>query len=172
MSQVVQERNLACCMTIHQPSWSIFIKLDRVILLAKGGVYYDGKPRDTVEYFESLGYGVPEGMNPADYFISITENPSESDERSRVVEELTGHWDQRRKREAASSELTITANAEMKRQEVVRTRWPTPWPAELSLLFTRMSRESVSGTLDSADDSCETSRRSSRLLDRLSFCSL
>ena len=74
VSRIVKERNLACFMTVHQPSWAIFTKLDRVILLARGAVYYDGPPRDTIPYFRTLGFEVPEGSNPADYFIGIAEN--------------------------------------------------------------------------------------------------
>lgn len=168
MSQVVRERDLACVMTIHQPSWSIFTKLDRVMLLARGGVYYDGPPRDAVTWFASLGYDVPEGMNPADYFISITENAGDSEDRIKRVEELLGKWAEHQAsggKLASREERPVLATMSMDSgrtvslgrddergqsqpaQDRIRTRWPTSWVDEFRILFVRTARESVSVVL-------------------------
>jgi hypothetical protein len=163
MSLVVRQRNLACVMTIHQPSWSIFTKLDRVMLLARGGIYYDGPPRDAVAWFEGLGYEVPEGMNPADYFISITENAEDSEDRIKRVEELLNKWAEQQKSPGKLASVKENPTVPVMRmdsaqtiapqhqggrtqqeQDKVRTRWPTPWIDEFRILFIRAARESVS----------------------------
>lgn len=77
IARIVKDRQIACLMTIHQPSWAMFTRVDRVILLAKGAVYYDGPPRGTIPWFQKLPYEVPEGVNPADHFISIAEKDAE-----------------------------------------------------------------------------------------------
>ncbi|PWN47251.1 hypothetical protein IE53DRAFT_260034 [Violaceomyces palustris] len=89
---VATKRNLACLMTIHQPSWNIFCMYDRVMLLTRGSIFYEGPPKKALEWFESLGHRVPEGVNPADYFITIAENLEKSDEGERRIDNLLRAW--------------------------------------------------------------------------------
>lgn len=167
VSEVVKTRNIACLMTIHQPSWNVFCALDRVILLAKGAVFYDGPPRDTIPWFESLGYTVPEGTNPADHFISIAENAEKNEEGERRVQALLDAWAEHlRERGAGTSQDTLRADSqagemgmsdkerhargekELQKQRdrrEIRTSWPLPWYKEFYLLFTRAFLEIVSG---------------------------
>ena len=149
MSKVVKERQIACCMTIHQPSWAIFTKLDRVILLARGGVYYDGRPREAIDYFAKMGYAVPEGMNPADYFISITEVAGESEDRTKLIETLIGNWTEYSSKQQVGDDVNEPTKKTVvgyRHQQKVKRRWPTPWFEELLILFSRAARESVSGS--------------------------
>jgi hypothetical protein len=145
-------------MTIHQPSWNIFCRLDRVILLARGGVYFDGLPRDTTPWFESLGYTVPEGTNPADYFISIAENFERTDEGARRVEQLVARWRERTTAKAVNgnvnSEGTLVGSESQsksvkgmrrKRQsQPFKHNWPTPWVFEFQVLLRRAFLDLVS----------------------------
>ena len=152
VSRIVKERNLACFMTVHQPSWSIFTTLDRVILLARGAVYYDGPPRDTIEYFSKLGFAVPEGSNPADYFIGIAENKERDAEGEKRVRMLLDKW---REHAAAHdlargdpSQRTLRGDEEGgKARDTMKSKekhlWPTPWWEEFGLLFVRWFREAV-----------------------------
>ena len=158
VSRIVKERNLACLMTVHQPSWAIFCKLDRVILLARGSVYYDGPPRDTVAYFASLGYDVPEGVNPADHFIGIAENKERDAEGEKRVMSLIEHWAEHVRARGVqgmsdSSLRTLQGDGPVggdsgdKARETMQSRekhlWPTPWWEEFGLLFVRWYREAV-----------------------------
>lgn len=168
VSEVVKTRNIACLMTIHQPSWNVFCTLDRVILLAKGAVFYDGPPRNTIAWFESLGYTVPEGTNPADHFISLAENAEKNEEGDRRIQALLDAWAEHiREKGASTSQDTLRADSpqgapagmsdkeqrergaeEMRKQRErreVRTSWPLPWYKEFYLLTTRAFLEIVCG---------------------------
>ena len=143
-------------MTIHQPSWAVFTKLDRVILLAQGSVFFDGTPTQTVAYFAGLGYKVPDGTNPADYFILIAENAERNEGGARRVRELIDAWKEHTLT-SPSPNPTVSASAiEVPEPSVgpsteeiaVAREWPTPWVKEFYLLFTRWYRESVSEVLD------------------------
>ena len=147
LRDIVQKRQLACLMTIHQPSWAIFCALDRVILLAKGGVYYDGPPKATIEYFKGIGYEVPEGVNPADHFVSIAENEDRDDAGTARVKALVEAWT-KRKSESSSTVSMSEAPAgakkgkSAKRQE--KAGYPTSWVSELLLLLSRAFWDEVS----------------------------
>jgi len=79
-------RTIVC--TIHQPNSQIFQRLDKLLLLAKGRLVFNGPAAGAVTYFKSIGYETPPYTNPTDYFIklihieqSITGNSAESVER-------------------------------------------------------------------------------------------
>lgn len=55
--------------TIHQPSSEIFNSFDRLILLNKGRVMYQGPVTEIPNYFEAREYPVPVNYNPADWIM-------------------------------------------------------------------------------------------------------
>jgi len=55
--------------TIHQPSSSIFLSFDKLILLSEGKLMYHGSTTDVPAYFEKAGYALPELENPADWVL-------------------------------------------------------------------------------------------------------
>jgi ABC-type multidrug transport system ATPase subunit len=57
--------------TIHQPSSEIFNAIDRLILLNKGRVMYQGSVRDVPDFFETRGYPVPPNYNPGDWIMNV-----------------------------------------------------------------------------------------------------
>jgi ABC-type multidrug transport system ATPase subunit len=59
--------------TIHQPSSEIFASFDRLILLNKGRVMYQGPVRSVPEYFEDRGRPCPERYNPADWIMDVAQ---------------------------------------------------------------------------------------------------
>ncbi|CAM9188663.1 unnamed protein product, partial [Ectocarpus fasciculatus] len=75
---VAKATNVAVIMTIHQPSALVFEMLDDLLLLETGKVVYGGSLSGADAYFESLGYGNPEKVNPADYFLELVMNPPTS----------------------------------------------------------------------------------------------
>ena len=42
-------------MSIHQPRYSIFSLMDRLLILNKGNVVYSGPTKSAVEYFSEIG---------------------------------------------------------------------------------------------------------------------
>lgn len=58
--------------SIHAPRSEIWNLFDNVILLARGGsVLYSGPVAESLPYFESLGYSLPEFVNPAEFLIDL-----------------------------------------------------------------------------------------------------
>jgi ABC-type multidrug transport system ATPase subunit len=53
--------------TLLQPPPETFALFDELILLSDGKVIYSGPVEQVVPYFESLGYELPERMDPADW---------------------------------------------------------------------------------------------------------
>lgn len=92
LKEITRERDLYTLMTIHQPSWNIFKHFDRVILLTRGQTYYSGPPTAAPAWFASLGHSSPEGVNPADFYITIAENYEKTNEAENRVRALLSSW--------------------------------------------------------------------------------
>lgn len=69
-------------LTIHQPSSFIWEMLDNIILLAKGHLVYQGPREETKAFFDSCDYHTPVDYNPADYFLTITNDDFDDKNRS------------------------------------------------------------------------------------------
>jgi ABC-type multidrug transport system ATPase subunit/ABC-type multidrug transport system permease subunit len=73
LHQIAREGS-SVLMTIHQPSSDIFTNtLDRLILLNKGKVMYEGRCADVPPYFAERGSPCPPHFNPADWVIGISQ---------------------------------------------------------------------------------------------------
>ena len=59
--------------TIHQPSSEIFNSFDRLILLQKGRVMFQGSVKDVPKTFATCGYPVPNNYNPADWVVNVAQ---------------------------------------------------------------------------------------------------
>ena len=68
----VADQGVAVVCTIHQPRYSIFYKMDNLLLLTKGMLVYFGPATKAVEYFSEQGYECPENGNPADFIVDVT----------------------------------------------------------------------------------------------------
>jgi len=62
--------------TIHQPSSSVFSSFDRVLLLNKGRMMYQGHTNETTKDFAKLCHVVPENYNPADWIVEVAQSNS------------------------------------------------------------------------------------------------
>merc|ERR1719331_2622492 len=68
---LAQVGNRTIVTTIHQPSSRIYQMLDKLLLLGLGHLLYFGDASDAADYFATIGYTMPYGMNPADYFLDV-----------------------------------------------------------------------------------------------------
>ena len=50
------------------PRSDIFELFDRVLILSKGEMAYNGQASDMVRYFSELGFPCPEFTNPCDFY--------------------------------------------------------------------------------------------------------
>lgn len=132
--------------------------LDQVILLAKGSVFYNGPPSAATSYFDTLGYRVPDGTNPADHFISMAENLEATEEGERRIQRLIDSWKDKVAQEKYAANTTERLSSEtllgvdspecdQSADELAAKKskkgWPNPWTREFRLMLTRWSRESV-----------------------------
>jgi ABC-type multidrug transport system ATPase subunit len=65
------EKGRTVITTLHQPSYSMFKKFTRLILMFEGKIVYSGPPKKSSKYFGTLGFEVPRHVNPPDYFMRI-----------------------------------------------------------------------------------------------------
>ncbi|KAK0547185.1 hypothetical protein OC846_004139 [Tilletia horrida] len=90
---ITRRTNISTLLTIHQPSYSVFCLADRVMLLARGGVFYDGPPGEpAAKYFSALGYSPGEGVNPADYYLELVSNLERNEEGEARITRLLDAW--------------------------------------------------------------------------------
>ena len=63
--------------TIHQPSSDVFNSFDRLILLNKGMVMYQGPVQDVPEFFAKHNHPMPNNYNPADWIMEVAQQYSQ-----------------------------------------------------------------------------------------------
>ncbi len=68
--------------TIHQPSSFIWEMLDNIVLLSKGHLVYQGPRSYAKSFFDSCDCHTPEDYNPADYFLTVTNDDFEENTRA------------------------------------------------------------------------------------------
>merc|ERR1711970_97783 len=68
---LAQVGNRTIVTTIHQPSSRIYQMLDKLLLLGLGHLLFFGDASAATDYFATIGYTMPYGMNPADYFLDV-----------------------------------------------------------------------------------------------------
>lgn len=72
LKEVCNEYKVTMLMTIHQPSISIFNKIDNLLILNLGGnVAYFGPADKAIEYFNRLTKQDVEDGNPAEYILKV-----------------------------------------------------------------------------------------------------
>ncbi|KAG0210871.1 hypothetical protein BGX28_008838 [Mortierella sp. GBA30] len=72
LKRIAQDQFLTVAAVVHSPSPHAFNQFDDLVLLGPGGrVVYSGPRDEAAQYFESIGYPIPEDESPADFFISL-----------------------------------------------------------------------------------------------------
>ncbi|KAJ1443752.1 P-loop containing nucleoside triphosphate hydrolase protein, partial [Ochromonadaceae sp. CCMP2298] len=68
-SDVSKSDTCAVVFSIHQPRASIYDMFDDISLLSEGRVLYSGPANLMVPHFSSLGYPLPPGLSPSEYYV-------------------------------------------------------------------------------------------------------
>ncbi|QDZ19373.1 G-family ABC transporter [Chloropicon primus] len=71
LETLAQVGNRTIVTTIHQPSSRIYQMLDKLLLMGQGHLLFYGDASAATDYFAEIGYAMPYGMNPADYFLDV-----------------------------------------------------------------------------------------------------
>lgn len=79
------QRTVIC--TIHQPSFPVFSLFDKLLLLSKGRMVYNGDVDAVSKYFENIGRPVPTFSNPADHMLEVMSEQSPSKPFHEVFQE-------------------------------------------------------------------------------------
>eukprot|EP00611_Tribonema_gayanum_P002965 TRINITY_DN1228_c0_g1_i1.p1 TRINITY_DN1228_c0_g1~~TRINITY_DN1228_c0_g1_i1.p1 ORF type:complete len:1434 (-),score=522.22 TRINITY_DN1228_c0_g1_i1:326-4453(-) len=66
--------NFSVILTIHQPDLRILSLFDHILLVGNGGSLFFGSLHESITHFNNLGYQLPEGQNPTDYFLDVTDS--------------------------------------------------------------------------------------------------
>src|SRR5687767_3977652 len=66
--------------SIHQPSTTTFELFDKLMLLSRGKIAYNGPIPLVRDYFASLGHSMPLYMNPAEFVIDLVNTDFSKDE--------------------------------------------------------------------------------------------
>lgn len=82
------EKGRTVVSTVHQPSSSIFEKIDKLILLSEGCTVYQGSAKRSLKYFSNLGFACPKHLNPADYYMRILHVSNRYEKSDKEVKRL------------------------------------------------------------------------------------
>ena len=95
LKQIAQDQKVTIAAVIHQPSMATFHEFDDLLLLGRGGmVVYQGPVCDAVAYFSSIGFEMKTPMNPADFFLDITNGAVDREnDASFETPDLFRFWD-------------------------------------------------------------------------------
>ena len=134
---------------IHQPSTGIFKEFDKLILMCKGNIIYQGDAQTAVNYFASIGYECPPLTNPSDFFMKIM-NPQQmlieylekglelnKDNKEELMQKFDEHvsfFTQKYKESHNHENMHLTQTIPVK---VDRTANTVSWLTQLLLLFQR-----------------------------------
>ncbi|KAJ3336050.1 hypothetical protein HDU93_003814 [Gonapodya sp. JEL0774] len=62
----------AAAVAVHQPRETMLALFDKVAVMAQGRTVYFGSVAGAVEHFGSVGFPVPAGTNPADWWLDVS----------------------------------------------------------------------------------------------------
>ncbi|KAF2128401.1 ATP-binding cassette transporter-like protein [Dothidotthia symphoricarpi CBS 119687] len=77
---VARKHKVLVIASIHQPSTTTFELFDKLMLLSRGKVAYNGPVKQVVDYFGGLGYNMPMYTNPAEYLIQLVNTDFSQDQ--------------------------------------------------------------------------------------------
>jgi ABC-type multidrug transport system ATPase subunit len=93
IKDIATKHRLLVIASIHQPSTKIFEMFDKVLLLSGGKTCYYGTVDQIEPYFGSLGYHLPNHMNPAEFILDLTNVDFEDDITiSQQAESIKKSW--------------------------------------------------------------------------------
>ncbi|KAF2472557.1 ATP-binding cassette transporter-like protein [Lindgomyces ingoldianus] len=88
VQSIARKYKIIVIASIHQPSTTTFELFDKLLLLSRGKVAYNGSIADVKDYFSTLGFNMPLYMNPAEYIIQLV-NTDFSKDQTKATSQLS-----------------------------------------------------------------------------------
>ncbi|RKO92888.1 hypothetical protein BDK51DRAFT_16402 [Blyttiomyces helicus] len=172
------QRGLTVAAIVNSPSPSVFATFDDVILLGKGGrVVYCGAREKCLEYFYDIGFTMPAGESPSDFFMDVMKGKIPNCFKAEFEPaDLFLYWEQHQKgtipfegltrmdpetaaREAAhirdASNPPERRNIARRRAEKLGTNYYT-WTDWVATILAVVFRETAAYTRDVAEEFCDS----------------
>jgi hypothetical protein len=135
----VSQMTVVC--VIHQPRVEVFELFDSVLFLAPGGrTVFQGDVPSAERYFESLGYPLPKGANPADFDIDVIAACANNEPLNGLpLRDLPHEWSVRQERsepQSSSSSSSAIGNIQRRKSEF-KARESAGFFTQLWLFFVR-----------------------------------
>jgi ABC-type multidrug transport system ATPase subunit len=142
-------QNIPAVASLHQPRSSIWNRLDSVILMAPGGrICYAGDRRDVVDYFDRLGFTLPQNTNPAEYLLDLVSIDSEDMEQAVQDEARIARFERIFRNRAIVPGKVGTYTLQIEDTESWKTMWTRKksffrWIPRLGALLKRSWRQNI-----------------------------
>jgi ABC-type multidrug transport system ATPase subunit len=96
LRNISEQQGLTVAAVIHSPSMSTFAQFHDIMLLGRGGrVVYMGSCARTQDYFYNIGFSIPTGESPSDFYIDVVSGKVASEyEPSFELSQLFDYWDE------------------------------------------------------------------------------
>ncbi|CCK72460.1 uncharacterized protein KNAG_0K00950 [Huiozyma naganishii CBS 8797] len=118
-------------MSIHQPRSDIMFLLDKVCILSKGNIVYCDAVDKMIPYFESMGYKVPQLVNPADYIVDISSVDSRSEEAEEIatlrLTKLLANWKEYEKTNIKAETIEYDRQISVDNMTTMLPFWKQVW---------------------------------------------
>lgn len=143
---IAKQHRILVIASIHQPSTTTFELFDKLMLLSKGQVAYNGPIAGIKDYFAAMEYNLPLYTNPAEFIIDLVNTDFSRDETKSIqqLQNIHSSW----VRSARASEVAA-------RIETIATHpssMPTPTSessaSPLSILMTLIHRSFIKSYRD------------------------
>jgi ABC-type multidrug transport system ATPase subunit len=133
ITRVAKAENLIVVCTIHQPSTKVYHGFDKVMIMSRGREAFTGKAApDATDYFEQLGYPLPDATNPAEHFLDLVNSDfSGKEEVEHILDAWKAHQQVVQVRDGGEDDDDARSTSE----DIYHQ--PTPYLQELNLMFRR-----------------------------------
>ncbi|GAD98658.1 ATP-binding cassette transporter, putative [Paecilomyces variotii No. 5] len=135
IKQIGKKNNLIIISSIHQPSTKTFELFDKLCLLSRGKTCYFGPVKSAGEYFERIGYKMPQKVNPAEFYLDLInmDLAKEGDDVATRVKHITHSWASSIEASNIKEEINMIISMpddpekSVPKVSKVKTAKPAPW---------------------------------------------
>lgn len=138
--KILASKGRTIIVTIHQPRSEIWGLFDRILLLSGGSSVYAGPVNRCIPYFDSLGYGLPSFVNPAEHLIDLAAVDTRSTDletsSSARVELLKQAWESFHRSQTPQSSLEKLSDGDLSASPPLKTT-QSPLSRQIKVLTAR-----------------------------------